>query len=127
MKVRINKSDLSGLSIIQFMRQLGYYSLPNRFNNDISFVRRLSRDFYPRFHIYIKNETDEYIFNLHLDQKKASYVGQKAHSGEYDGDLVENEARRIKSSLLNSNNNFDLKAESDNKKEKKTFWSKLFN
>lgn len=30
------------------------------------------------------------------DQKQASYEGTSAHSGEYDGELVEQEIRRLK-------------------------------
>ena len=36
------------------------------------------------------------MFNLHLDQKKPTYEGHVAHSGEYDGELVEEEAERIR-------------------------------
>lgn len=56
---------------------------------------RLGGRFYPRFHLYIKDKGDVIIFDLHLDQKKASYKGQRAHSGEYDGPLVEEEIGRI--------------------------------
>ena len=41
------------------------------------------------------NEEDEIVFDLHLDQKKPSYVGTKAHGGEYDGPTVEKEMSRI--------------------------------
>jgi len=51
---------------------------------------------YPRFHLYLKVEGDDLIFNLHLDQKKPSYEGTSAHAGEYNGQLVEQEAERIK-------------------------------
>ena len=34
---------------------------------------------------------------LHLDQKQASYKGHTAHSGDYDGEVVEREAEVIKS------------------------------
>ena len=39
------------------------------------------------------------IFNLHLDQKKPTYEWHIAHSGEYDGELVEKEIERIKKIL----------------------------
>jgi len=51
---------------------------------------------YPRFHLYLKIEKDNLIFNLHLDQKKPIYKGAPAHAGEYDGEVVEKEAERIK-------------------------------
>lgn len=54
---------------------------------------------YPRFHIYLKKEGKNLIFNLHLDQKRPIYKGVTAHSGEYDGEVVEREADRIKEIL----------------------------
>src|SRR3989339_205005 len=77
-----------------FMRRAGYAEF-NDFNaNKISYAKRLGTDFYPRFHVYI-NQKDGFDFlSLHLDQKKASYAGSRAHNGEYDGELVEREAPR---------------------------------
>jgi len=65
---------------------------------EMSFVRPLRRDNYPRFHVFltVSQKTNEIIFDLHLDQKKASYEGSSAHSGEYSGDLVQAEADRLK-------------------------------
>jgi len=79
------------------MRQCGYYESYGRLSGDISFIRQLRRTPYPRFHIYINNTTSKAItLNLHLDAKKPSY-GQKthAHSGEYDSEIVRDEAQRI--------------------------------
>ena len=39
------------------------------------------------------------IFNLHLDQKRPGYVGFSRHNAEYDGEVVEKEALRLKSLL----------------------------
>ena len=87
------------------MRQIGY--IPAYFQNEgeISIVRKLGRNEYPRFHAYIKelkNEKTEelkngndLVFNIHLDQKKPSYEGSAGHSGDYDGPVVEAEAERI--------------------------------
>ncbi len=61
-----------------------------------SFVRRLSSGYYPRFHLYIDKVGQDFVFNLHLDQKKASYIGHKMHSAEYDDALVEEEVDRLK-------------------------------
>ena len=63
-------------------------------------MRRLNRGFYPRFHLYLEEQNGQVIFNLHLDQKQASYQGAQAHNAEYDGDLVEAEMARIKSFTL---------------------------
>ena len=66
---------------------------------EVSIVRQIGRNDYPRFHLYIKNSGKDFNFNLHLDQKKPSYEGSTGHSGDYDGDVVEGEAERIKSLL----------------------------
>ncbi len=66
-----------------------------------SYVRTLAAHGFPRFHIYINETEDQYILNLHLDQKKPSYGKETAHSGEYDGAIVEQEATRIKSLINN--------------------------
>ncbi len=66
-----------------------------------SYTRRLSGNFYPRFHLYLEEKEGQLIFNLHLDQKQPSYQGSHAHSGEYDGELVEQEGERIKSYVSN--------------------------
>ena len=43
-------------------------------------------------------------FKLHLDQKKPIYEGAPAHAGEYDSELVQKEAERIKQILQNAKN-----------------------
>lgn len=91
-------------SINDIMRVIGYQ--PAYFQNDgeVSIVRKVSGGEYPRFHLYIKeiSSIDSSMvlnFSLHLDQKKPSYSGSRAHSGEYDGELIEREAERIKELL----------------------------
>lgn len=54
---------------------------------------------YPRFHLYLKVKNGDLIFNLHLDQKRPIYKGAPAHAGEYEGEVVEREAKRIKQIL----------------------------
>ena len=86
-------------NVYNLMRQFGYHP------HESSFVRRLSAADYPRFHIYIKNVSRESLeINLHLDQKKPIYKGATAHSGEYDGELVEKEAERIKNIISQTSN-----------------------
>lgn len=99
MKLRINKTDLP-VSPALFLRQAGYHNISDRHSGQESFVRRLTRDFYPRFHIYAEEEGDMLIFNLHLDQKRPIYPGAPhAHNAEHDGEVVEGEIERIKSLL----------------------------
>ncbi|MDP2736484.1 MAG: hypothetical protein Q8O59_01715 [bacterium] len=79
------------------LRQAGYAYLMDRNSGQESYVRRLNRGFYPRFHLYLEEQNNQVILNLHLDQKQASYEGAHAHNAEYDGELVEKEMERIKS------------------------------
>ena len=83
----------------ELIRICGYGAVHDPNNPEISYSRRLGESYYPRFHVYL-NEFDKYFeVSLHLDQKKVSYEGQTAHSGEYDGDNVADEARRITSEI----------------------------
>ena len=86
MKIYLAKKE----NFYGFMRECGY--APSR----ESYVRTLTAHGFPRFHIYANETEDQYILNLHLDQKKPSYGKETAHSGEYDGTIVEQEAVRIK-------------------------------
>ncbi|NCN99561.1 hypothetical protein GW920_00315 [Candidatus Falkowbacteria bacterium] len=103
MKLSVNQKQL-GESPELWLRRAGYIYLPSRDAEPDSFARRLTRDFYPRFHVYfnveMKGEQTMVIFNLHLDQKKPGYAGQNRHNAEYDGALVEQEAARLNSLLL---------------------------
>lgn len=81
----------------------GYGKIVDRRMNKISFAKRIHRDFYPRFHVYIKVEGESVIFDLHLDQKRPIYEGVTAHSGEYDGEVVEREMQRIQALIAAQN------------------------
>jgi hypothetical protein len=78
------------------LKRCGYAEFIDPRTKITSFVRRLRGFFYPRFHVYIEQNSDKIIYNLHLDQKKPSYEGSNAHNGEYTGQVVEQEAERIK-------------------------------
>jgi len=86
-------------NIHNLMRQCGYY-FERQDKEELVFIRALgnSKSGYPRFHIYLKTDSVscQIRINLHLDQKKPIYQSAAAHAGEYDGDLVEREAERIK-------------------------------
>lgn len=98
MKLIVKKNQLSGQSPEQWLRRAGYALLVSREAGE-SFARRLSNGFYPRLHLYFTMSGESVVFNLHLDQKKASYEGFTRHSGEYEGELVENEIARLKQFL----------------------------
>ncbi|MDD4990120.1 MAG: hypothetical protein PHW31_02310 [Candidatus Pacebacteria bacterium] len=84
------------------MRSAGYHKIEkDGQNSQLNFIKPLSRVGYPRFHIYLKECKSEYIVSLHLDQKRPVYKGAKAHSGEYEGEILEKETKRIQQSLIN--------------------------
>lgn len=91
MKFEIKNSEYNLLALV---RRIGYKPLGYTADKELNCVRPLGRS-YPRFHLYIKGSGGVYVFNLHLDQKKPSYEGATAHSGDYDGDIVEKEKERI--------------------------------
>lgn len=94
-------------NIQNVMRRCGYFSSPDvasaEAGHELAFIRPLgsSGSGYPRFHIYVNmiKFPRETMINLHLDQKKPIYRGTVAHSGEYEGEIVKNEAERIKKIL----------------------------
>ncbi|MCX6797929.1 MAG: hypothetical protein NTX66_01770 [Candidatus Falkowbacteria bacterium] len=98
MKLIVKKNQLGGLAPAQWLRRAGYALINNRDGGE-SFARRLGSGFYPRLHLYFTMSGEEISFNLHLDQKKASYEGFNRHSGEYEGELLEIELARLKEYL----------------------------
>lgn len=86
-------------SPLNLLRRAGYAFLRrDEKTSELSFVKRVGSADFPRFHVYVKNVgyTGAEI-NLHLDQKKASYSGSTAHSGEYDENKwLAQEAENIK-------------------------------
>lgn len=95
MKIIIKKENLPA-SPEQITRRASYGFIVDRARGKQSFVRRLSRGHYPRFHMYIKDDGERVIFDLHLDQKQASYAGARMHNAEHDGEAVQEEINRIK-------------------------------
>jgi len=93
MKITIENPNTHSRNML---RRAGYAVIENR-EKEISYVRRIQGYDYPRFHIYVnKEESGELIeMTLHLDEKKPSYEGSTAHSGQYDGDIVKEEYERI--------------------------------
>jgi len=98
--MRFAIKNTTGEKIESLMRSLRYHFWGNSNKDDkINFTRPLETGgAYPRFHVYLRYNkiTKEISFDLHLDQRKTVYEGAKAHKGEYEGELVEKEAKRIK-------------------------------
>jgi hypothetical protein len=83
---------------LNLLRRLGYAFLRrDERTGELSFTRRMSNGDYPRFHVFAsQNAKGDIVLNLHLDQKKPSYQGSSAHSGEYqDEGVLKQEAERI--------------------------------
>ena len=93
MKFSIN---IKGQNALSLARKAGYIPDKSTGMGELAFVRPLDRD-YPRFHLYTREVDGVLALNLHLDQKRPTYGGHTAHSGEYEGELVSGEARRIMS------------------------------
>lgn len=98
MKLTIDKENLK-TSWQNLARNCGY-TLQYQESNRKSFIRRLTKIDYPRFHLYVEENERNFIVTLHLDQKKPVYKGSAGHQGEYDGPIIENEFNRIKNILL---------------------------
>ena len=96
-RVKINLKD----NVVNILRKCNYRLHPKY---EDSYIRCLSSSgLYPRWHLYLEKNGDIYNFKLHLDQKKISYKGQSAHSGDYDDDLLKQEAKRIINLLVKYN------------------------
>lgn len=87
-----------GENIFNLIRKIGYYFQGKNEEKEELIFTRPAKGF-PRFHLYVKIEGENLIFNLHLDQKRPTYEGTPAHAGEYEGKVVEDEAERIKKIL----------------------------
>ena len=95
MKLVLDKNQLEG-SPEQFMRRAGYGYFRDRRSGKESFSRRLGSGIFPKLHMYIKENGEKVLLDLHLDQKQPSYGGSRMHNAEHDGEVVENEIKRLK-------------------------------
>lgn len=85
-------------NILMLMRSCGYAPEgKDESTGELKWTRPLMGRRYPRFHVYsrISPDNTKAILELHLDQKQPSYEGSHAHSGEYDGSVIDREAQRI--------------------------------
>lgn len=107
-----------------FMRRAGYGVITNYQTGIESYVKRFTREHYPRLHAYIEqNRSGDWIISLHLDQKKPSYPGSRAHSADYDGPVIEEEVRRLEGLIKNQMDNQNQVKENE---EERGFFAKLF-
>ena len=101
MKLFVNKSRLTNFNADEFLRRAGFAYIYDNVKQHGSYVKRLSKEYYPRLHVYVMEKTDAegrnlIVIEMHLDQKRASYSGTKMHSAEYDGEVVEAEINNLK-------------------------------
>lgn len=88
-------------NMVSLSRRIGYIPRGDR-GEEFEMIRPLERSGYPRFHIFAKKDQDNnFSLSLHLDQKKPSYQGSAAHSGEYESEVVLKEEERIRAILKN--------------------------
>jgi len=79
----------------QILRNAGYFYIFDKLSQQGSFIKKLTTQRYPRFHMYITETTEKIIFDLHLDQSATRYEGQGAHNADYDSAQVKTELIRI--------------------------------
>jgi hypothetical protein len=106
------------------MRRIGYGEQRAR-SGQISYVRRVSSDRFPRYHAYVEDKNGGIQINLHIDQKEASYEGSHVHSGEYDSLLCQEEMKRI-SKFIQTAKNSVQQSQNFPQKKKTNFLSKFF-
>ncbi|MFC1598770.1 hypothetical protein ACFL2U_02055 [Patescibacteria group bacterium] len=123
MKIEFNQKFNQSADFL--IRRCAYGLVRDPRADERSYSRRLGHDIYPRFHVYINSE-DPLVYNLHLDQKQASYQGQTAHSGDYDSDIVQKEGQRIYQTVLALKAGEENEHEEEDLREEKGFFSGLF-
>lgn len=79
------------INVANMLRQAGYHPLQD------AWVRQLSNAFYPRFHLYLRDDQTSLDLSLHLDQKQSTIklAGLKRHAGDYKSPVVVAELERI--------------------------------
>ncbi|MBI4713727.1 hypothetical protein HY771_00870 [Candidatus Uhrbacteria bacterium] len=106
------------------MRRFGYGEQRAR-SGQISYVRRVSSDRFPRYHAYVEDKNGGLQINLHIDQKEASYEGSHVHSGEYESPLVKEEMGRIAQFIQTTKSTYPP-VQTQLQKKKTNFLSKFF-
>lgn len=79
----------------QILREAGYIPILDRKSGKQSYVFKIGGAHYPRYHVYVEEETDTLLkLHLHLDNREHGW-GQKLHDTEYKGENVDAEAGRL--------------------------------
>ena len=84
---------------VTLLRRAGYV-FQRKEGDEMSFVRVLARNGYPRFHMYTHMEDLSLVISFHLDQKRETYGSGTRHHGEYEDEgVLAEEATRIRGML----------------------------
>ncbi len=95
MKLILEENQLN-MAPEPFLRRAGYGYFRDRRSGKESFSRRLGSGIFPKLHMYVSEQGEKIVFDLHLDQKQPSYGGSRMHNAEHDGEVVEGEIARLK-------------------------------
>lgn len=77
------------------LREAGYIPLFDRQSGKQSFAFKIRGDRYPRFHVYVQEETDTVLaLHVHMDSKAHGWSDSR-HDADYDGPEVREEAGRL--------------------------------
>ena len=83
-------------NLLNTLRRAGYV-FQRQEGDEMSFVRALATQGYPRFHRYAKVEGGNLLVNIHLDMKKETYGDNTRHHGEYgDEGALKEEVKRLR-------------------------------
>lgn len=139
MRIVITTTDTA----LTFMRRAGY-GYQKEGSGEIAFVRRVSGSPFPRYHAYVTESANGRVetpnqslqlaagslqleINLHVDQKAPTYQRGRAHAGEYDGPLVEQEATRLRAlTQATSSESPSNRGDEQGVQKRKGFFGKMF-
>lgn len=81
----------------RIMRDAGYIPIHDRKSGKQSYVYKIRGDRYPRFHVYVREETENNLtLHVHLDHKAHGWSETSRHDADYDSADVAQEAERLK-------------------------------
>lgn len=94
MKIEIKNPRQNPVALIRKCGYIPWYDF--RFKK-ASFIRRLTRAYYPRFHLnYFYNKEGSLILDLHLDARRPMHKKGIRTSEDEESEVVKKEGERIK-------------------------------
>ncbi len=123
MKLKINRDKLVD-NPYRLLRSFGYGFIRDQQGGSESMVKRLGNGFYPRFHMYIKEEGDLVIFDLHLDQQQSTSLSGSRHKSEHQGEWVAKELNDLRN-FIDRQKILESDKKTPLKKEKRSWFSRI--